>query len=255
MSSETLEPRIIFSQEVLVRNFEIAETILRRAIDISQNPWDQRSFDDVFYTNSEFDYRTENNMSTGRSFEDIADEHGYEIDEFLLFFKNKTVLDIGCGYSDLEKDTEKYGIKTKVVNFDTPNVFFPSKWAEELKDRSESADEGDYESQTKIDVLGLAEKMPFANESFDSVLATYSLPFYVYNADQLEGFFNEVMRILKPNGIASIAPFLSGYRKERHHIGEIRKYGMLRSMSSMPNLVVSPRGNSLKIKKLTSFEP
>jgi ubiquinone/menaquinone biosynthesis C-methylase UbiE len=61
--------------------------------------------------------------------------------------------------------------------------------------------------------VGLAEALPYGNESFEMVIARVSLP-YTFLAESL----TEIRRVLKPNGVvwAALHPFRLSWAQVRH---------------------------------------
>lgn len=97
---------------------------------------------------------------------------------------HKEVIDIGCGRGGNISALYKYFKPKSIAGLDmcTANIEFCS-------------------SRNRLDevffIVGDAEKIPFANESFDIVLNTESAHAYP-NRNQ---FYDEVYRILRPNGV------------------------------------------------------
>lgn len=188
-----------------------------------------------------------NQYPTHRPLEEIAKTHGYNPEEFEGLIKGKTVLDIGGGYSSLAHDAEFAGFGASIFNLDLPGVFFEGKKNEKAR------------LNASYNVAGLGHELPFRDESIDTVLATYSLPFYLHNTDHAEGYWNELLRVIKPAGTISVAPMqTTGFRGEAYYEhGVLRVWGMVRSMSSMPELSVKlvkdRRVSALRITKISSF--
>ncbi|KKP59476.1 MAG: Demethylmenaquinone methyltransferase [Candidatus Magasanikbacteria bacterium GW2011_GWC2_34_16] len=108
--------------------------------------------------------------------------NSFETDKLLPLLGDldgKKVLDVGAGTGRLTLKLAKAG--AEVVALDV---------SEEMLKRIMN-----YESRIKV-VIGDAEDLPFPNESFDFVTAA----FLVVHLKDLERFFDEVYRVLKPNG-------------------------------------------------------
>jgi len=177
---------------------------------------------------SEFHYFV--GRPTDRPINHIAGIHGYETDEFLSTITGKVVLDVGGGHSRLQSAAERRGVKTTILNLDLPLTFGHEEDGKVVYE----------ESLGENGIVGVAHQMPVASESVDLLLATYSMPFIAHSADHIEGYINETLRVLKPGGSASISPFMATYMPgdRNRHIGKIRLWGMLRSLSSMTGLQV-----------------
>lgn len=115
--------------------------------------------------------------------------------------KGQTILDIGSGKGDFFEKASKHGVKVVSINPE----FKKGKDSVNIKDLTHP--EGD--------VGARAQEMPFADNSFDSEFALYSVPYWLPdNHKQLKGIFereyerciDEIIRTLKPNGKAYIYP-------------------------------------------------
>jgi ubiquinone/menaquinone biosynthesis C-methylase UbiE len=65
-------------------------------------------------------------------------------------------------------------------------------------------------------VIGFATSLPFADESFDTIVASVSIPFYLLHDEEIEKAFSEIARVLRPQG--------KGYFHPINHIKEIKEY-------------------------------
>jgi ubiquinone/menaquinone biosynthesis C-methylase UbiE len=99
--------------------------------------------------------------------------------------KGKKMVDIGCGRMPYKEELELSGVK--YIGVDHPNV---SKL---------------FKSARKPDVFADVKKLPFSSGTFDIVLLLQVLEY----VDSPQEAFNEIARVLKPNGILiSSSPFL-----------------------------------------------
>lgn len=139
------------------------------------------------------------------------------------FLKGKNILDLGAGQGLFGKELKEKGIDAYVVPFD------PILQSE--KEKRLGVD-------TNTNVSGLAQKLPFRDNSFDLVLASFSLPYwslgypkqdqveldrkadeYIERGNQLSSeevqrylsimlpVLSESARVIKKGGKASFAPF------------------------------------------------
>ncbi len=130
-------------------------------------------------------------FDTGRDFEDIAKTHHMTNADLTQHFAGKVVLDVGCGYSELG---EEANVDTTVIGLDLPTAFEKEKdyFAEERKNT--------------FYVAGNGRTLPFADQTFDTILSTYALLEHLYSGEQGVQFLEEALRVLKIGGTALIAP-------------------------------------------------
>ena len=126
---------------------------------------------------------------TGRTEEEIAGCYNLEVKEFEALLKNKKVLDLGCGESGLSKELSDKEINADIVSVDM---------------KKESL----MKSEAENSVVGSGEALPFSGEKFDLVLATYSLPYWASSEDMVEENLDEMLRVLKKDGILYISPIV-----------------------------------------------
>ena len=99
------------------------------------------------------------------------------------------MLYLGCGESGLSKELSDKEIDTDIVSVDIEK-------------------ESLMKSEVENSVQGSGDALPFSGEKFDLVLATYSLPYWASSEDMVEENFNEMLRVLKKDGILYIAPIV-----------------------------------------------
>ncbi len=128
----------------------------------------------------------------------LSGEEAEALDYYLFFLDlnvnelvGKKVLDIGSGRGSFKKALQKIvEIKDgEFVNFDL-NVF-------------------DEEEKQSINVLGTAETLPFKDESFDFVLANFSVPVMQATAGIIEVVpqtLEEMTRVVRKNGVIKVYP-------------------------------------------------
>ena len=107
-------------------------------------------------------------------------------------FKDQVVLDLGAGpTARLERELE--GVAKNVVSLSP-----------------------DYANQEIIGWLdpklktaaGLAQELPYADESFDKIASVWTVPHFVDHINDLRQTVEEIYRVLKPCGEARISPIL-----------------------------------------------
>ncbi len=117
-----------------------------------------------------------------------------------------TVLNLGVGSQQtFENFVASQFPETRLISLDymLKNPLF----AEEVREFAEPGNE------TPL-VAALAQELPFADSSFDSVISHASLPVYLGaeflpdSESHLRAFYSEVLRVLKPGGEARFAPLM-----------------------------------------------
>jgi ubiquinone/menaquinone biosynthesis C-methylase UbiE len=151
---------------------------------------------------------------TGRSSKEYFKDLQIDLD----FLRGKKILDIGSGRNIFARE-----LKVQNLDFTSIDAFY-ALTPNEREEVFEELNEKDFqivkeqldriskdEKDSKL-VAGKAETLPFRTESFDVVLAEYSLPAHVESSGQIKDFLIEVARVLKYNGQARIYPL--SIRKE-----------------------------------------
>ena len=127
--------------------------------------------------------------------------------------KSDKYLDVGCG-------TGNYTIEISKNDFEIVGIEPSEKMLSEAKTKNQ-----------KINwVQGVAENIPFENESFDAVMATLT----IHHWQNLEKGFSEIFRVLKKGGTFLIFTSTSEQMKNywlNHYFPEMMK----KSISQMPS--------------------
>lgn len=116
--------------------------------------------------------------------------------------KDKDVLDIGSGGARFAEGAKDENINTKIISLD-PKYGLPENLKLKITGGEDTTMERMKEKQLPI-VAGLAESLPFPNESFGLVIANCSVPYYQPDKDLKEKSISEIIRVLKPGGEARI---------------------------------------------------
>jgi ubiquinone/menaquinone biosynthesis C-methylase UbiE len=132
------------------------------------------------------------NMSVpkeGRGLEEYEKSLGFRRDEII----GKVVLDLGSGPTErLSREMKEHNLGATVISLNP-----------DYKDQDFRAPAVENSAWQKASVAALGQALPFADSSFDEVLALYSVSHYV---DHMDDVLREIYRVLKPDGVARIAP-------------------------------------------------
>lgn len=127
-------------------------------------------------------------------------------DDFMEM-RGKLGLDIGSGRSEkFSKEGAKIGLK--IISM-----------APYLKDGMPRLEDGEIDPTflqdwQKLSVGGIAQEIPFTDNTFDYEVGLFSVPYYLPLAsEEYEVFFKEVLRTLKPGGNAYLAPVFKNKEK------------------------------------------
>ncbi len=144
-------------------------------------------------------------LLSGRTLHEVLSYHQLEPQQLA----GKTVLDLGCGHSDLQRDLDDYGISARVLGIDG------------------SVEQLQHPTRTQKVLADIGDQLPVADRSVDIVLTTYALPMWAQTTEQISTFFGESKRVLKPKGILSIYPHLVAKPFGRNKIPE-KEIGRMR---------------------------
>jgi ubiquinone/menaquinone biosynthesis C-methylase UbiE len=103
----------------------------------------------------------------------------------------KRILDIGAGDSDFAQRLMQKGKKTQVVRLDPAYAIDPPE-------------------ERRNTIVGVAQWLPFQNESFDEVLAMKSL---IWVRTGMQQTLTEMLRVTKQSGTIRICPSIPKFRK------------------------------------------
>ncbi len=146
--------------------------------------------------------REDRPVITERSIEEYEVLFGVKFSEM----KGKTILDIGSGRGDFHDRVSALGVKVFSLNPEFKKGK-NAKYAEQILHK-------------QGDVGARAQELPFADNSFDSEFALYSIPFHLprfgkegdekFFYEEFERSIEEIVRTLKPGGKAYIFPITAG---------------------------------------------
>src|SRR3989344_2717603 len=120
--------------------------------------------------------------------------------------EDKRILDLGSGTRRFAKELEDGGVKAEIFSLDP--IF------ENPKEKIEAGAEELSEQLSKTrrvqnTVAGLGEHLPFKNNSFDLILAEYSLPAHATSKKQIDDFFESSLSSLRVGGKLRFCPPVS----------------------------------------------
>jgi len=148
---------------------------------------------------------------TDRGFEGYLQWLGLEEEDLM----GKKILDIGSGLNQFAEDIKNKNLNIDVISLDLFYSLSQKERERLFKDRH--SEETFPETKEKLDILaehgregkliaGLAEELPFKDESFDMVFSLFAMPAYAESDEQVKKFVSEVQRVLKKGGSARIYP-------------------------------------------------
>lgn len=124
-------------------------------------------------------------------------------------YRDKRVLDVCAGLSDFTAKLLQLGADAYALDYGYQDI-------QELLIRANNRTAGLFPRSVAQDrdryIHGSAHNLPFSSETFDAVTSYYGI-FGVIDddVDLAYASINEGIRVLKPNGILSIGPLMSGY--------------------------------------------
>jgi len=116
--------------------------------------------------------------------------------------KDKSVLDIGSGGARFAEGVKDEKINTNIISLD-PKYGSPENLKKKITAGEDNTMERIKEKRLSA-VVGLAESLTFADESFDLVIANCSVPYYQPDKDLKEKSISEMIRVLRQGGEARI---------------------------------------------------
>jgi len=144
-----------------------------------------------------FPFPEEESYTVDRDVEEIARLHGLHIREFL----GKTILNLGSGSGNLQADLDAQGIDATVISIDV---------------NAKALQEASRRQKNNRLLLADVSALPLRDESIDLAIATYSLPMWARNTDQLISFFDECKRVVKIGGKIAVYPMEINVEEHYH---------------------------------------
>lgn len=126
----------------------------------------------------------------GRSLDSVAEELCLKKEILFKLVANGKVLDAGSGFSSLSEQLEKNPeLHCKVFNFDISQNALSLQGPEEKNVRA-----------------NLTAPMPFAPDTFDTVIACNSLPLWANSAEEVIDSYSNLKSVLKVGGKILVSP-------------------------------------------------
>jgi ubiquinone/menaquinone biosynthesis C-methylase UbiE len=124
-------------------------------------------------------------------------EYAAELDVLLESFRGKKILDLGAGSGlGLARGLKELGIECEVHSL-SPAFSEPGPAQEVTGFIQDEA--------SRLSVAGMAEELPYAANSFDTVAVLHVLE-HVRSETRVAKILEEITRILRPGGVAHIGP-------------------------------------------------
>lgn len=153
-------------------------------------------------------------------------------------FKDKKVLDVCAGISDFTGKLLLLGADAYALDYgyaDIQELLIRARWSPSpLFSRSVSQNPERY-------IKGSAHHLPFPSKTFDGVVSYYGV-FGVLddNVDLAYASISEGVRLLKPRGILSIGPLMSGHITKRQAASEEEILSKLEGRNDIALVVRNP---------------
>lgn len=121
------------------------------------------------------------------------------------------VLDLGSGSRQgLAREAAAAGLRTKVVSLD-PRMALPAQTDLSLTVNNMQERLLGRANPQPYTVAALGSALPFADNSFNAVYASWSLPYYSRTADDALSSIREMLRVTKPGGVVRAVPVPSRF--------------------------------------------
>lgn len=168
----------------------------------------------------------------------------------------KRILDVGAGGRGFAYDVASQGIQAEVFSLEPRFAIPPEKRVDTLF--GSYADLSDTPQVHGKTVAGVAEKIPFLDNSFDLVVSNYAFPTWAPSAKSLWQFYKEAARVTKPGGEIRLYPnYRQGDRQfarskvdtAKTFIRDLSDSLQLKLIAKLTGLNVSREGKLLILKK------
>ena len=146
----------------------------------------------------------------GRSAEEYIHQLGIRREDL----DGKRVLDLGAGSEiTFARELPSQGIQAEVISY-SPAFIDGKIWGRDGKRK---------QIPERLVVEGMAEELRFANNSFDTVVMFY-VTIYFNRDERMAATLSEIVRVLKPEGVAYIGPIFDYRNEEVNGIDRSRRW-------------------------------
>ncbi|HMS92338.1 MAG TPA: class I SAM-dependent methyltransferase [Candidatus Saccharibacteria bacterium] len=174
-------------------------------------------------------------------FDENLSEYLIQHDLDLSQLKGK-VLDIGSGINEtFSKEAAGHGVDVVSLN---PNLIGEYNRIL-IKTQSEYGTEPSATEWLAQSVAGLAQELPFADNSFDTVISSAVFPVYIENENERLQILAEISRVLKPGGKAYLSPVPSFMLEEFESV--LKKSGLQYQIERVTHPVNDERADDAKV--------
>lgn len=159
--------------------------------------------------------------------------------------QGKTILDLGVGRTDrFARELKEAGIDANVIGL-SPD-FKDSYTRHALEHETQKTSPG----WRRKAVAGIAQQLPFKDETFDLVVSLYALTYYSWFPEQVQAWVSEIGRVLRGGGEARLAPNCK--KRRSGAFGE--NYEILKDSAKKAGLEVQVSEKNILLQKLIPQE-
>lgn len=180
------------------------------------------------------------NALTTPEFDENLSEYLIQHDLDISDLRGK-VLDIGSGINEtFSKEAAGHGVDVVSLN---PNLI--GEYNRILAKSSSNYDtEKSATEWLAQSVAGIAQELPFADNSFETVISSAVFPVYIEDEKERLQILKEIERVLKPGGKAYLAPLPESMREEFENVLKESGVNYKIELVSHP---VNDRSNDLRV--------
>jgi SAM-dependent methyltransferase len=118
--------------------------------------------------------------------------------------EDKKILDIGAGLGKFAEGAAKENISNKIYSLEPFLSIAKEEIISGTKEKTDYSAEA-LKAKEKM-VAGIAEEMPFKENTFDLVLSLYAMPLYAISKMSVLNFFRNIIKITKNGGEIRLYP-------------------------------------------------
>lgn len=123
------------------------------------------------------------------------------------------ICDLGSGTrQDFAREVRELGLKSKIISID-PRLGLAESEDLALPASSKNERLRGRKNPEPLTLAALSESIPLKSKSVNRVYASYSVPYYLENPDEITRTIKEMVRVVKPGGTIKIFPVIPGHRK------------------------------------------